>query len=170
MKRLFFALWPDDEVRAKLLDKARLLPINTGRHVPPENFHITLVFLGNVEDQAIPELTDGAEGLNIPGFPLQINHAGWWKRAKVAWLAPAYTPEPLLELVKQLNHQARLAGLPIDERDYNPHLTIARKLTRPVKAHTFEPVHWHVRKFCLAESVTHEKGARYRVMQSWALV
>ena len=75
MKRLFFALWPDDEVRAKLLDKARLLPINTGHHVPPENFHITLVFLGNVEDQAIPELTDGAEGLSIPSFRLQINHA-----------------------------------------------------------------------------------------------
>ena len=171
MKRLFFALWPDDEVRAKLLDKARLLPINTGRHVPPENFHITLVFLGNVEDQAIPELTDGAEGLSIPSFRLQINHAGWWKRAKVAWLAPAYTPEPLLELVRHLNHQARLAGLPIDERDYNPHLTIARKLTRPVKAHvrsnrstgTSGNSAW-------SSPLPMKKGARYRVMQSWALV
>ena len=169
MKRLFFALWPDDEVRAKLLDKARLLPINTGHHVPPENFHITLVFLGNVEDQAIPELTDGAEGLSIPSFRLQINHAGWWKRAKVAWLAPAYAPEPWLELVRQLNHQARVMGIPVDERDYNPHLTIARKLTRPLKPCTFEPIHWNVREFCLVESVTHEKGARYRVVQSWAL-
>ena len=169
MKRLFFALWPNDEVRAKLLDKARLLPIHTGRHVPPENFHITLVFLGNVEEQTIPELADGAEALSIPGFSLQINHGGWWKRAKVAWLAPAYTPEPLLELVRQLHHRARLAGLPLDKRDYSPHLTIARKLTRPLKPCTFEPIHWDVREFCLVESVTHEKGARYRVMQSWAL-
>ena len=169
MKRLFFALWPDDSVRARLAEQARLLPINTGRRVPPENFHVTLVFLGNVEEQAIPVLTGAAEGTRIPRFRLQINHCGWWKRAKVAWLAPAYTPEPLPELVRQLNHQARLAGLPVDERDYNPHLTIARKLTRPLKPCTFEPVYWDVREFCLVESVTHEKGARYRVLQSWAL-
>ena len=169
MKRLFFALWPDDEVRSRLLEQARLLPINTGRRVPPENFHITLLFLGNVEEQAIPELTDAAQALSISGFSLQIDQAGWWKRAKVAWLAPAYTPEPLPELVRQLNHQARLAGLPVDERDYSPHLTIARKLTRPLKPCTFEPIHWNVREFCLVESVTHEKGARYQVMQSRAL-
>ena len=45
----------------------------------------------------------------------------------------------------------------------------ARKLTRPLKPCTFEPIHWDVREFCLVESVTHEKGARYRVMQSWEL-
>ena len=169
MKRLFFALWPDDSVHARLAEQARLLPINTGRRVPPENFHITLVFLGNVEEQAIPVLTGAAEGISTPRFRLQINHCGWWKRAKVAWLAPAYTPEPLLELVRQLNHQARLAGLPVDERDYSPHLTVARKLTRPLNPCTFEPIQWDVREFCLVESVTHEKGARYRVLQSWAL-
>ena len=170
MKRLFFALWPDDGVRARLLEQAGLLPINTGRRAAPENFHITLVFLGNVEEQDVPVLTGAAEGIKIPGFPLQIDHCGWWKRAKVAWLAPAQTPEPLPELVRQLNHQARLAGLPVEERDYNPHLTIARKLTRPLKPCTFEPIHWDVREFCLVESVTHEKGARYRVLRSWALI
>lgn len=169
MQRLFFALWPDDGVRARLAQQAELIHVNTGRRVPPKNFHITLVFLGNVEEQVIPVLTSAAAGLTIPGFRLQIDHCGWWKRAKVAWLAPAYAPEPLLELVGQLTHQCRLTGLPVDERDYNPHLTIARKLTRPVKPSTFEPVHWDVREFCLVESVTHEKGARYRVVQSWAL-
>ena len=119
-------------VRASLLEQARLLHINTGRRVPPENFHITLVFLGNVEEQAIAALTGAAEGMGIPGFRLQINHGGWWKRAKVAWLAPAYTRAPL-------------------------------------KPCTFEPIHWDVREFCLVESVTHEKGARYRVLRTWGL-
>ena len=169
MKRLFFALWPDDRIRARLAQQAGLIYVNTGRRVPPENLHITLVFLGNVEQQDIPGLAKAVDELSIPGFPLQIDHGGWWKRAKVAWLAPACTPEPLLELVRQLNHQARLAGLPIDGRDYSPHLTIARKLTRPVKPCTFEPIHWDVRQFCLVESVTHEKGAKYQVLQSWAL-
>ena len=137
--------------------------------MPHENLHITLVFLGNVEEQIIPELAEAAAGLKIPGFQLQIDRCGWWKRAKVAWLAPGHTPEPLLELVKQLNHLSRIAGIPIEDRDYSPHLTIARKLACPVKTCEREPVHWDVKEFCLVESVTHEKGARYRVVRCWGL-
>ena len=169
MKRLFFALWPDNRVRARLVQQARRLSINSGQPVPPENFHITLVFLGNVEEQAIPTLAGAAEGLRIPDFPLQLDHCGWWKRMKCAWLAPASTPEPLLELVKQLNRLSRMTGLSIEERDYRPHVTLARKLTRPLMARTFEPIYWDVREFYLVESVTYETGARYRPLQRWPL-
>ena len=92
MKRLFFALWPDNAVRGRLAEVAGLLPMNTGRRVPPDNFHITLVFLGNVQEQVVPELDAAAERLRQPGFSLQIDRCGWWNRAKVAWLAPAYHP------------------------------------------------------------------------------
>ena len=40
---------------------------------------------------------------------------------------------------------------------------------RPLKPCTFERIHWDVREFCLVESVTHEKGARYRVLRTWGL-
>ena len=146
------------------------MPIDTGRRVPPENFHITLAFLGNVDEQDIPELVDASAGLRIRCFPLQIDCCGWWKRAKVAWLAPAHTPEPLLELVRQIHRLSRMAGLSVDERDYHPHLTIARKLTHPITNRSFEPLHWDIRSFCLVESVTHEKGARYQVVHSWPLL
>ena len=169
MKRLFFALWPDRGVRAQLAERAGLLQIDTGRPVPGENYHVTLVFLGNVQEQDIPGLLDAAGRLRVPGFPLQIDRCGWWKRAKVAWLAPEITPAPLLELVEQVNRLSINAGLSIDNRDYSPHLTVARKVARPVTAMSFEPVHWDVREFCLVESITHQQGARYRVMKSWAL-
>ncbi len=169
MKRLFFALWPDNGARGRLAEVAGLLPINTGRRVPSENFHITLVFLGNVQEQVVPELAAAAERLRLPGFSLQIDRCGWWKRAKVAWLTPVTTPAPLLELVKQINLLSGTAGLPVDKRDYNPHITVARKVTRPVTARSFEPIHWDIRNFYLVESVTHEQGARYQVIESWTL-
>ena len=169
MKRLFFALWPDNAVRGRLAEVAGLMPMNTGRRVPPDNFHITLVFLGNVQEQVVPELAAAAERLRQPGFSLQIDRCGWWKRAKVAWLAPATTPAPLLDLVEQINLLSRTAGLPVDKRDYNPHLTVARKVTRPVTGLTFEPVQWDIKNFCLVESVTHQLGARYQVIRSWPL-
>ena len=170
MKRLFFALWPDGGVRARLAEVAGSLPINTGRRVPAENFHITLVFLGNVEQQVIPDLAAAAERLRIPRFSLQIDRCGWWKRAKVSWLAPADIPAPLLDLVKHIDQLSTSAGLPVDERDYHPHLTVARKLARPVPTHRFVPIHWDVSEFCLVESVTHSQGARYRIMRSWSLL
>ena len=169
MKRLFFALWPDNGVRARLAEVTGSLPVNAGRHVPPQNLHITLVFLGNVEEQDIPGLAAAAARLEIPRFSLQIDRCGWWKQAKVAWLAPAYTPAPLLELVGQVNRLSTKAGLPVDKRDYHPHLTIARKVTRPLTTLSFEPVRWDVREFCLVESVTHQQGAKYQVMQRWGL-
>ena len=169
MRRLFFALWPDKRTRARLAHQAGLLQIDTGRRTPPENLHITLVFLGNVQEQDIPGLVDAAGRLRISRFPLQISRFGWWKRAKAAWLAPETTPVQLLELVGQLNRLSTSAGLPVDERDYSPHLTIARKVVRPVNAQQFEPITWDVRKFCLVESVTRQQGAKYRVMQPWAL-
>ena len=169
MKRLFFALWPDSRTRARLAYLAGLLPIDKGRRIPPENLHITLVFLGNVQEQDIPGLVEAAGRLRISGFRLQISRCGWWKRATVAWLAPETTPAPLLELVEQINRLTMSAGLPVEKRDYSPHLTVARKVTRPVTGRQFEPIHWDVREFCLVESVTHAQGARYRVMKSWPL-
>ena len=169
MKRLFFALWPDNAVRGQLAQAAELLPVNTGRRVPPDNFHITLVFLGNVQEQVIPELAAAAERLRQPGFPLQIDRYGWWKRAKVAWLAPATTPVSLLDLVKQINQLSISAGLSVDKRDYHPHLTVARKVTRPITGLTFEPIQWDIKGFHLIESVTHQQGASYQVIRSWPL-
>ena len=171
MKRLFFALWPDAEIRRQLAEVAELLPEASCRRVPVENLHLTLVFLGNVPDTALPALKDGANRLRLqtPGFALRLERNGWWKRSGIAWLTPEQAPPPLLSLVDELRRLSKQAGLSIEERDYRPHLTLARKLKRKPGPLRFEPLHWQVRDFCLVESVTHPQGASYQPMQSWAL-
>lgn len=171
MKRLFFALWPDAEIRRQLAEVAELLPEASCRRTPVENLHLTLVFLGNVPDSAIPELKAGANRLRLqtPGFALRLERNGWWKRSDIAWLAPERAPPPLLSLVDELRRLSKQAGLSVEERDYWPHLTLARKLKRGPGPLRFEPLHWQVRDFCLVESVTHSQGASYQMMQSWAL-
>lgn len=171
MKRLFFALWPDAEIRQRLAEVVELLPEGSGRRMPVENLHLTLVFLGNVPASAIPELKAGANRLRLqtPGFALRLERNGWWKRSGVAWLAPERAPPPLLSLVDELRRLSKQAGLSIEERDYRPHLTLARKLKRGPGPLRFEPLHWQVRDFCLVESITYSQGANYQLMQSWAL-
>lgn len=171
MKRLFFALWPDAEIRRQLAEVAELLPVASCRRTPVENLHLTLVFLGNVPDSSIPQLKAGANRLCLktPGFALRLERNGWWKRSGIAWLAPERAPPPLLSLVDELRRLSKQAGLSIEERDYRPHLTLARKLKRVPGPLRFEPLHWQVRDFCLVESVTHSQGASYQLMQSWPL-
>ena len=171
MKRLFFALWPDAEIRRRLAEVVELLPEDSCRRTPVENLHLTLVFLGNVPDSAVPELKAGADRLRlqIPGFALRLERNGWWKRSGIVWLAPKHAPPPLLSLAGELRRLSKEAGLSIEERDYRPHLTLARKLKRGPGPLRFEPLHWQVRDFCLVESVTHPQGANYQPMQSWPL-
>ena len=47
-KRLFFALWPSEEQRQLLVERVDpLLAAVAGRHVDRQNWHVTLVFIGN---------------------------------------------------------------------------------------------------------------------------
>ncbi len=52
MPRLFFALWPDPPTRTALAMLVDGLPLVGGRRVPAENLHLTLAFLGNVDEGA----------------------------------------------------------------------------------------------------------------------
>lgn len=171
MKRLFFALWPDAEICRRLAEVVELLPEASCRRTPVENLHLTLVFLGNVPDPVISKLKAGANRLRLqtPGFPLRLERNGWWKHSGIAWLAPERAPPPLLSLVDELRRLSKQAGLSVEERDYRPHLTLARKLKRGPGPLRFEPLHWQVKDFCLVESVTHSQGASYQLMQSWPL-
>ncbi len=169
MSRLFFALWPDTETRDKFATLNERLPSECGRKVQRENLHITLSFLGSVEDSVIDELLTSAAEIRGDGFPLVFDQLGWFKRSRVTWLASTTIPDALLNLVKDLNSRLQDAGFKVEDRPYSPHLTLARKAKKPVSNLEFEPIYWNINKFCLVESITLARGAEYKVLGSWPL-
>jgi len=169
MPRLFFALRPDKTVRDRLAEVAELLPDTSGHLVRPENFHITLVFQGSVDADIASQLSAAANGLKSPGFSLLINQSGWWSRPGVAWLAPDNSPDALPGLVEKINQLLITVGRTPESRPWQPHLTIARAVRRPVNNPGFESIHWNINDFCLVESISHAEGVRYKVRQSWPL-
>jgi 2'-5' RNA ligase len=61
---LFFALWPDHALQQSLAETTQTVVLAAGgRPVPPENFHLTLAFLGSVPDARISEVA--ALGANV---------------------------------------------------------------------------------------------------------
>lgn len=169
MARYFFALWPDSEIRNKLEAVSKRLPDRCGRKVTVGNLHITLVFLGNVEQSVMERIRLETDGVRGGEFTLILDRHGWWKRPQVIWLGTDTVPGSLEDLASRLNAVAAGHGLRVETRPYAPHLTLVRKAKRPLRGFAYTPIYWEIRDFCLVQSVTHAAGAEYRVVQNWPL-
>ena len=169
MSRLFFALWPGDRVRDQIEQGCSQFSRNDGRIVNKQNWHITVVFLGNVPKDKTGELVTAAAQIKAGSFDLTIDHSGWWRTPKVVWLAPSETPAALLDLFMQLNDLVRVNHLTTESRPYKPHLTLLRKVRKSPDLPEFTPIHWNIREFCLVESVTLSAGVHYQVIEKWPL-
>ena len=169
MSRYFFALWPDFEVRNQLEAISQQLPDRCGRRVKTENLHITLVFLGNVETAVMTRICRDVDGISSQETELTLDEYGWWKKPQVIWLGTGSMPAGLAELAMQLNTIVRDNGVQTETRPFVPHLTLVRKVKRPLTRFLFPPIHWKIRDFCLVESITHASGAEYKPCQNWNL-
>ena len=171
--RLFFALWPSDEVRNEIKKQVQPLIKQLKQHpakkVPPHNWHITLAFLGNVSSETKQCVIEQAGVITGSSFALQLNEFGFFKRASVVWLGTKQCPDVLKELVEHLNKKLADCGYQSEFKDYTPHLTFLRKAYKPLDDLLVEPVHWQVNEFVLVESVTTDRGARYQVINRWPL-
>ena len=166
--RLFFALWPDDCVRAAITQAGQASVLDSGRRIPPENLHLTLLFIGAADTGLRDQLLQDAARISAPGFTLQLDHSGSWRPAQVAWLAPGHVPAELLSLHHKLRVMAELNGLLPESRPYQPHVTLAKRIRTPINLQ-FEPIPWQVTRFCLAESITQSGYVKYRVIGHWPL-
>jgi RNA 2',3'-cyclic 3'-phosphodiesterase len=169
MQRLFFALWPDDNVRTRIEVVTAKLPSPAGRRVPRENLHITLLFMGSVEESARLCAESVADQLDGHPFDLRLDQLGFWPRPQVIWLSASSVPKDLVELVDRLHQGVAQCGLILDDRPFQPHMTLMRKVTKAGPMRAIEPIEWRVEHFALVESLTHSSGAIYQVLKSWNL-
>ncbi len=103
-QRLFFALWPDADLQQRLAaaSLALLPPHSGGRHVPPENLHCTLLFLGAVGAAQRLCVEAAADRVRAAPFSLVLDRFGYFRRPQVAWLGCSTTPSMLSRLVTDL--------------------------------------------------------------------
>ena len=124
MPRLFTALEIPFEIGQSLALLRGGLP--GARWVAPENYHLTLRFIGDIDDTLATEIADLLDKVERPAFDLQIDgldsFGGNKPRAVVA-AVPAVTQ--LVEL--QADHERIMQRIGLQpERKYKPHVTLAR--------------------------------------------
>ena len=168
-QRLFFALWPDNEVRAALEATGQSLLGKRVKRLPAANLHLTLAFAGSITASVRHCLESAAVNIHQAPFELTLDHSGHWHRPRIAWIGPTHTPPGLWSLVGALRSAFETCGLQADTRPYQPHVTLARKISRLENDTPITPVPWSIRSFSLIESVTDPRGVIYQRLVSWAL-
>jgi len=97
------------------------------RWIDPENYHLTLRFIGDIDDHLAREIADMLAGVRRMSFELRLDgltsFGGRKPRAVVATAAP--TPA-LLELQAEQERLMQRVGLEPEGRKYTPHVTLAR--------------------------------------------
>lgn len=169
-ERLFFALWPDPALRDTLYKATRkAVRASGGKPVPPENLHITLAFLGSLSPEDAKKAREGAASVQGRSFELILDRFGFWPEPRVVWLGASVVPAAGRELGAGLIAALTARGLKPDPKAFVPHLTLARKVTKPGDFGSVKPIRWAVEGFVLVRSVTDPAGSLYSVLQTWPL-
>jgi len=117
--------------------KDRLVPLMIGlpgaRWVPPENLHLTLRFVGEVDEREIALLDEALSTIQRAPFDLQVSGCGIFAQRRgpeAVWIGVASTP-PLVDLQAAVERAAVRAGLAPEEKRFRPHITLARLKDAP---------------------------------------
>lgn len=187
--RLFLAFELPEEVRARIGERVGPLraTLPTASWVPPDRLHLTLAFLGEVEEERLAVL-DAAVAPVFAGRPrlaMRLDGAGTFpprRPARVAWIGVAAQPGGELEMLEGHARQAlaRAPGVleqPLEDRPYHAHVTVARP-RRPWNQGAVDAFRsacdglageWEAGRAVLLESHLGGRGARYEMRREYPL-
>ena len=166
--RLFFALWPDDAVRAQLAHWSRELHATCGgRPTRVENLHLTLAFIGGVEEARAGEVERAANEVAPRAISLVLDEPGYWKHNRIAWAGASVVPPALEALVSELRGALEKSQIHFDVKSFVSHVTLLRDAREPRAMPALEPIEWRLAGFALVQSVTSPGGSRYEIRKSW---
>lgn len=173
MPRLFIAAPLDDSVRANLARVGTAAQPRSVTWVRPDNMHLTLAFLGEVEEHRVLDAEDATYAAT-EGFlePLTLVAQGLGafpseRKAKVLWAGLTGDVPALKQLQAALAAELRTAGFRLDDKRFRPHITLARfRSPQPMpdrlpRLQVFGE--WQVSELQIIESHLHRSGARYVV-------
>ena len=170
-RRLFFALWPDARLREQLVERIRpLVATVASRPQRPDQWHVTLEFLGAVSASRVAAVLEAASTVRAPPFQLVLDTVEHWRRPAVLSLTPRESPVGLVTLVAALRLALEARGFEPERRTYRPHLTLARHVAAPPDVAAPEPLVWPANEFVLVESTTGPPGAIYEPLSAWPLL
>ncbi len=175
--RIFVGVPIDQETTDQLAAWAATLEL-PGRLVPPESWHLTLRFIGQVDEVGTERVSAALDERDFGGpFRVRFGSVSAFprpSRATVAHVTVDQGGQELTRLADTVNEQVDDAGFGAEERPYVAHLTLSR--IRP--PHDLRPlvengarsgIKMTVNEFALYRSHLGRGGARYEVLERFSL-
>lgn len=177
MIRLFVALSLPGELRQRL--KTLCNGVRDARWVEEQNIHLTLRFIGEVEEPELAYIMAALSSVQAEQFDLTLSGVGHFEsRQKVRSLWAGIQPSPALEALQQrIESVLTRHGIAPDGRKFSPHITLARlKQLPPAYVRNwlegnsyFQSSSFAVEDFTLFESYRARSGAIYTPLQAFPL-
>jgi 2'-5' RNA ligase len=169
--RLFFAAIPDSEVRGRLACAARALDAAAAaRFVPAEQYHMTLIFLGEVPESRMLAVREAAAGQRLRSVTLRFDRWEYWRESGVLVAATSEWPQALANGRSGLERALARRAISFDDKPLRPHLTVARKVAQAPVLPALSEVDWTMRELALVASARGDPGSIYTVVDSWPLL
>jgi RNA 2',3'-cyclic 3'-phosphodiesterase len=173
---LFFALWPDAELRRQIVERRDQLSAEhrgvSGAWFASDAYHLTVQDLSLQADR-IDAAIAAAAAVQAEAFELVLDHAAGFRSPRGAdrWMLIAKQAAPgLRELRRELLGRLRAQGLAPKPSTDKPHLTLHYKAGRELAERRIEALAWSVREFVLLQGADQAgRGFHYRVLGSWPL-
>lgn len=171
MARLFLAIDLPDAIDQDLQLTTGGIP--GARWQTPEQLHLTLHFLDEVDGATQRRLVAALAELDAPAFDMQLRGADIFPPrgpARVVWIGVA-DPNPIRLVHERTGRILDRLGIERERRKYAPHVTIARLERAPAAAVTdwvarhalYESERWRVEHIQLYSSVLSRSGPKYRI-------
>lgn len=172
MPRLFIAIHLPQAVKSGLLRLKTSIP--TARWSDNRQFHLTLRFLGDIDQNRVGNVESALSQIALPAFEMSLKGVGCFpeninKPTRVLW-AGISAPKTLFDLQKQVELAMIGAGFGEQDKPFSPHITLARlKTDKPlgvVKSfldanRDYVSEIFQVTHFALVESRLDPRGAVY---------
>lgn len=177
--RLFFCVELTEEVKRALAELAQRLraSLGDGSWVPQENYHLTVRFLGEVEEAKLSALLELGRKVaqETAPFTLALEVLGGFpqvKAARVLWAGPRMESPEFQRLCQRVEEAVQALGFPREKKEPLPHVTLARFKTprdlRPVLGReSLRIPAVRVESLTLMRSELRPEGAKYTPVQHW---
>lgn len=176
MPRLFTGL----EVPPDIATELNLLQggVRGARWIEPQDYHITLRFIGDIEERLARELRLSFESVEARPFTIQLKGVGAFggNDPHTIYTGVAESPE-IRRLQASLERHCQMLGLPPEGRRFTPHVTLAR-LRSPdlanvqeflARQNLFISRPFEVNQFVLFSSRPSRGGGPYGVVDAYEL-
>ncbi len=181
MLRLFVALGLPESIKQSLIALQTSIP--STRWVQPQTLHLTLRFIGDVEDNRVDTLKTRLSQVKPPAFDMRLHGSGRFplnpqKAPRVLWIG-VDAPPALHTLQQKIEDTLQVMDFPPNNKPFKSHITLARiKAKKPLPevghfldAHAdFATERFHVQEFLLLSSMLTPQGSQYTHIVSFPLI